>query len=304
MTRAPLFAIASAIIATAAIVSVPGSAQTQRISARVNAPLKATPSPQGRILATVPKGSALTLDYCDQNSWCHVEYRNRTGWMAAVNLNLPAQHGWGTITQAATLRSGPGTQYKILGVLTPGTRLNVSGCQGSGWCQVNEGARRGWVARSLIDLGGNWTGPRPPLPGPGSRSELVMYTERNCRGNTYSTIESVPSMNYPVRSLQVRPGSGTGDASRDAWQICASTNYNGVCTSTTHSCSNLEGFNHSVRSVRRFSDVVGGGTPPGGICTKEYVPVCARAGRVDRTFGNACEARAAGYTVRYQGQCR
>ena len=39
-------------------------------------------------------------------------------------------------------------------------------------------------------------------------------------------------------------------------------------------------------------------------CTREYAPVCARLDRQDKTFSNACMARAEGYTIRYQGQCR
>lgn len=38
-------------------------------------------------------------------------------------------------------------------------------------------------------------------------------------------------------------------------------------------------------------------------CTREYAPVCARQGRDVRTFGNACEARAADYRVVSRGRC-
>ena len=38
-------------------------------------------------------------------------------------------------------------------------------------------------------------------------------------------------------------------------------------------------------------------------CTREYAPVCARAGRDTRTFPNACEARAANFRVIGSGRC-
>lgn len=47
----------------------------------------------------------------------------------------------------------------------------------------------------------------------------------------------------------------------------------------------------------------GGGWGPGGgrdeprFCTREYRPVCGQRGGSIRTFGNACEADAAGYRV-------
>lgn len=50
----------------------------------------------------------------------------------------------------------------------------------------------------------------------------------------------------------------------------------------------------------------GPGLPDGGpqICTREYQPVCASRGRDERTFGNRCEARAAGYRIEHRGRCR
>ncbi|WP_159588726.1 Kazal-type serine protease inhibitor domain-containing protein [Chelativorans xinjiangense] len=40
------------------------------------------------------------------------------------------------------------------------------------------------------------------------------------------------------------------------------------------------------------------------ICTQEYAPVCARRGERQRTFPNACFARADGFEPVYRGECR
>jgi len=40
------------------------------------------------------------------------------------------------------------------------------------------------------------------------------------------------------------------------------------------------------------------------ICTMEYAPVCGQRGPSVRTFSNACQARAANFTVINRGQCR
>jgi hypothetical protein len=49
------------------------------------------------------------------------------------------------------------------------------------------------------------------------------------------------------------------------------------------------------------------GPPPGQgepqFCTREYAPVCARRGPVQRTFGNACSAEAEGFQVVRPGGC-
>ncbi|MEO9340166.1 Kazal-type serine protease inhibitor domain-containing protein [Mesorhizobium sp. SB112] len=39
------------------------------------------------------------------------------------------------------------------------------------------------------------------------------------------------------------------------------------------------------------------------MCTQQYAPVCARRGGTQRTFGNSCEAQAAGFRVIYEDRC-
>lgn len=43
---------------------------------------------------------------------------------------------------------------------------------------------------------------------------------------------------------------------------------------------------------------------PGGICTREYRPVCGQRGPEMRTFPNACEAGNDGFRVIGPGECR
>lgn len=44
--------------------------------------------------------------------------------------------------------------------------------------------------------------------------------------------------------------------------------------------------------------------PPAQACTMEYRPVCGVRGSDSRTFGNSCQARAEGYRISHQGECR
>jgi uncharacterized protein YgiM (DUF1202 family) len=58
------------------------------------------------------------------------------------------------ITAAIKIRSGPGTSYKILHQLKPGSTIAVTGRNGS-WCRVNVDGKEGYVFGGLIDTAGS-----------------------------------------------------------------------------------------------------------------------------------------------------
>ncbi|WP_428030509.1 SH3 domain-containing protein [Ancylobacter sp.] len=55
------------------------------------------------------------------------------------------------VTRDLNVRAGPGTNFRIIGALPGGSRVDVGGCQGN-WCQV----AGGWVSASYL-AGGNQT---------------------------------------------------------------------------------------------------------------------------------------------------
>lgn len=51
-----------------------------------------------------------------------------------------------TATADLNIRSGPGPQYEIIGVVNAGADATVTGClDGSKWCTVSHGGTNGWV---------------------------------------------------------------------------------------------------------------------------------------------------------------
>jgi uncharacterized protein YraI len=64
-----------------------------------------------------------------------------------------AQAAQGFTTNAAELRSGPGTGYPTVGVIENNSALEVNGCLESwSWCDVTIGNDRGWVEGSALAL--------------------------------------------------------------------------------------------------------------------------------------------------------
>jgi uncharacterized protein YraI len=61
------------------------------------------------------------------------------------------------------LRSGPGTQYAVVGSLPGGATVEVGNCSGR-WCTVAYEGEQGYAARSYLDLGAAAV---PAVPAPG-----------------------------------------------------------------------------------------------------------------------------------------
>ncbi|MGW6781028.1 SH3 domain-containing protein [Brucella pseudogrignonensis] len=64
-----------------------------------------------------------------------------------------AEAGNGTATTSLNLRTGPGTQYPVLGTIPDGVGVQVVWCTiGYGWCRVGYTGIKGWVPSRDIAL--------------------------------------------------------------------------------------------------------------------------------------------------------
>lgn len=59
-------------------------------------------------------------------------------------MAYPAQ-----VSQDLNMRTGPGTNYQVLGVLPGGAIVDVEGCRGS-WCRVEYRGRQGWTSARFL----------------------------------------------------------------------------------------------------------------------------------------------------------
>jgi uncharacterized protein YraI len=115
------------------------------------------------VLGRIPVGADVDVTNCNagwKNNWCHINYNGVEGF---INANTLAPSGNNVVVapivtnNAAYMRSGPGQSYKMVGVLTPNSQVNVTKCTTrwlQGWCKVNFDGLQGWVHGSLLQRQG------------------------------------------------------------------------------------------------------------------------------------------------------
>ena len=95
-------------------------------------------------------------------------------------------------------------------------------------------------------------------------------------------------------------GPGPGFCTREYEPVCARRH--GERRTFSNAClADRAGYRVIRRGECRRGGGGGGDEPR--FCTREYRPVCARRDGRLRTFGNACEADAAGWRVVGNGEC-
>lgn len=110
----------------------------------------------GAILATAAKGDAVVILEDAGNNWYKVDYKSVEGYMSGEYLTVSEKAdvaiGYGLVqTDGATLnmRSGPGTGYEKVAVLSNGTVVDIVGID-SGWYKVSYKGSTGYVSSEFM----------------------------------------------------------------------------------------------------------------------------------------------------------
>lgn len=151
------------------------------------APLRATPSVTGSILAGLAKGAAVTV-LGEANGFYAVQFGGLQGYVAKEHLGASAGSAGGTTTGGTTgtttgsttgttgsdvtggagvttgsvaLRQGPGTNYTKLTTLSKGAKLTLYSLSGD-WYKVNANGTDGYVSKTYVKvttaIPQTWTG--------------------------------------------------------------------------------------------------------------------------------------------------
>ncbi|WP_338720331.1 SH3 domain-containing protein [Devosia sp. XK-2] len=206
--------------------------------------------------------------------------------LAAVTLltTLAASAAPGVATGNVNVRTGPGTGYAKVGVLSTGEYVDVKQCQGS-WCFVDRASNTdGWVAKSYLapanpPSGGGSGGsssdiplnfgvtvgpggpsfsfgigdappPAPPAPPAPETPKVCFFKDKHFAGASFC---ATPGQQNPdiagnwdnaIESIKVYGGAQV--------VICKQPNYVGLCATISTDKGSLSTYNNNVTSYQVF----------------------------------------------------
>ncbi len=124
--------------------------------------MRSGPGTNYEVIDCLEKGATVTVNDCSNYYWYNVTYNGKTGFMASGYLKINPAPIVEQVTESATqnghinamyvrFRSGPGTDYSVLGEYNTGTKLTITGSSG-GWTQVNINGKDGYVYASYVSV--------------------------------------------------------------------------------------------------------------------------------------------------------
>ena len=110
--------------------------------------MRSAPGTRSHVLWELSRGYPLQV-IKRQNQWLQVkDFEGDTGWVARSLTGRTPHHI--VKRPVANVRSGPGTQYRIVGKAAYGEVVRTRETRGS-WVHVaREGAASGWISRRLL----------------------------------------------------------------------------------------------------------------------------------------------------------
>lgn len=126
-----------------------------------NVNLRSEPNTKSAIITMLAQGSALTV-LNQQGDWYQVQTGNQTGWIAGWLIDVdkqqdtipPGTPSISVINTDTNVRSGPGTNYDIVGRVQPGERYQVVK-QEDKWFQIQlKDGTTGYIAGWLVSVDG------------------------------------------------------------------------------------------------------------------------------------------------------
>ncbi|TGA97820.1 hypothetical protein E4665_10505 [Sporolactobacillus shoreae] len=175
-----------AYVVKAAVKSKPAPAQAvQKVSAYQgqttdNLNIRFLPNLKGTILATLQKGTPVTVIGKTSDGWLQISYKNGSAYVSSTYVSAggsivapPKTIYTAQTTSNLNVRTGTSTSDKILTTLKKGSNVNVVGTSSS-WLKINYNNSVAYVSAKYVAKPGNST--PAPSPSEPSAPAKVVYT--------------------------------------------------------------------------------------------------------------------------------
>ncbi|MBI4615723.1 MAG: penicillin-insensitive murein endopeptidase [Planctomycetes bacterium] len=122
--------------------------------------VRSGPGTSNNVLAVIQDGTVHPV-LGTSGSWTKIQFGSGVGWSHGAYLRGSSTPVSVVTAGALNVRSGAGTQYRVLGSLPKGTRVAVLGSSGA-WKEITFGTRKAWAHGNY--LAPNGTNPPPSNP--------------------------------------------------------------------------------------------------------------------------------------------
>ena len=122
---------------------------------------RSQPNTSSTVIANLPAGSTVAVRGSASNGWTPVVCASRNGFVSSTYLvvgdSIPPSEGMfarvsGTGGDNLRCRSGPGTGYATIMLMTPDTRVDVRGTSQNGWLPIRCAGQAGWASTAYLTL--------------------------------------------------------------------------------------------------------------------------------------------------------
>ncbi len=153
--------IASSLVNTGSAAPTPAPTPAPSTSTnktgRVNydANIRSGPGTENPIVGDVKAGATVTITGSEKG-WYKVSYNGVTGYIASSLVDETGTaaadpNATGRANSDANIRSGPGTNYSVVGDIAAGQTFEILKTESNGWYKINYNGTTGYIAGGLVD---------------------------------------------------------------------------------------------------------------------------------------------------------
>jgi len=159
-------------------------------------------------------------------------------------------------TTTVNVRTGPGTDFSIVGQLAAGERVDIRECTSANWCFVNRAGPSGWVSAAFLTAPPSVPVPPPaPAPAPSTPGENCSFGFTIGPGGPTLAINCGDAPPPPAPPAPPAPPPPSPSPGGDQACVYSGNNYSGIQRCYPEGTyNNLPGLNDRISSVRLFGD--------------------------------------------------